>query len=221
MERIALFDFCGTIANFQTFDPFMEYIIKQRSLIRYCILKNRGFQLICRMLERIMGLYGSHCFLYKMILVRQVKGIREDEMRTYGKSYYETVVRPNLVPETLGFLKECKESGCRIMIVSAGSRLYIEYFAKEFGVEDVISSEIEFRNGICCGRLARDCVGSSKMTILREYMEKHKIQGSLELGVTDSISDKPLLESCRKKVIISHRKHQSWVTDDMEEIIWE
>ena len=80
MERIALFDFCGTIANFQTFDPFMEYIIKQRSPIRYCILKNKGFQLICRVFERVMGLCGIHCFLYKMILVRQVKGIREDEM---------------------------------------------------------------------------------------------------------------------------------------------
>ena len=40
MDRVALFDFCGTIADFQTFNPFIELVLKKEKPERYFIKIN-------------------------------------------------------------------------------------------------------------------------------------------------------------------------------------
>ena len=42
-DKIALFDFCETLADFQTFDPFMEYVLEKEHVGGF-LLKNRIFK---------------------------------------------------------------------------------------------------------------------------------------------------------------------------------
>ena len=71
------------------------------------------------------------------------------------------------------------------------------------------------------GRIARECYGIDKIREIETHVAGHHINGIYELGMTDSSSDLAMLRLCRKKIVVSHGKKQSWVTADMEEIIWD
>ena len=64
------------------------------------------------------------------------------------------------------------------------------------------------------------CMGEEKIRDLKYYMLENKIIGVFEVGLSDSDSDLPMLNLCKRKIVVSQAKHQDWVTEDMEEIVW-
>ena len=88
-------------------------------------------------------------------------------------------------------------------------------------MDGVVSAEIETRNGKCTGQLLRECLGEEKVNMLDAYIQASGMEVSELVCVTDSRSDLPLLNRCGRKIIVSHSIHKKWVTQDMEELIWE
>ena len=64
-------------------------------------------------------------------------------------------------------------------------------------------------------------MSKKKVEVINSFIERNGIECSFEACVTDSISDRPILDLCRKKIIISSKKHQKWVTSDMKEIVYD
>lgn len=221
MEKIVLCDFCGTIADFQTLDPFLEYVINQSYPIKYKAIVNPMVIGLCHMITKVIKRFGYSIFPYKILLTSMIKGISLDQLTKFGKEYYDLKIKTNLIPATLGLIKELQANGYRIIIVSGGSDMYIRYFANEFKISDIISSQFNFENGICTGKLNQDCFGIDKVKLINSFIEKNNINCVYQIGISDSISDLPMLQLCNKIIIISHFKHQNWITKDMEEIIWE
>ena len=221
MTKLAVIDFCGTIANFQTLDPYLEYVLKNERKVSYILLTNRVIKVVLSLFNRVIWKLGYHHYLKKALMVASLKGISEETLYEYGKKYYEERVKSNLISETIGLIEKLKSEGYMTLIVSGGSKYYIEYFADDFGIDDVISAEIEISDGKCTGRLLRECLGKEKVEMLKEYIAQKGINVSEKLCITDSESDIPILNECNKKIIISNNAHQKWIDDSMEEIIWE
>lgn len=221
MEKVALFDFCGTIANYQTLNPFLEYVLRRERPIRHRLICNAPVRRMLLLMEGAAMRIGYKHYLYKELLVRNMKGISRQKLEQYGAGYYQVQVRKNLVCSTVDLIKELQEKGRRIVIVSAGSAFYIECFAKEYHVNDVITAEFDFtESGICTGRLRSECMGSEKLERIQTYMKTAVTQGVYDIGCSDSRSDLPMLDLCQRRIVVSHGEHQAWVADDMEEIIW-
>ena len=219
-DKIALLDFCETIADFQTFDPFLQYVIAQERPRRSRVLCSTAARECCALATRVMRALGWKHYLYKLLLVRQLKGLSREKLEACGRQYYEQRVKDHLIAPTVELIAELKRLGYRLMIVSGGSELYIRWFAQEYGVDDVLSAQLEYADGICTGRLLCECMGGEKPEMLRAYIQVHDIEGELAVCASDSRSDMPLLELCQRKIILSHGRHQPWVTEDMEEIVW-
>ena len=79
----------------------------------------------------------------------------------------------------------------------------------------------QFKKDKCTGVLKTDCLGKSKVELIKQYFYINKINGTFDIAVSDSVSDLPLLDLCRQKIVISHNRPQKWVREDMEEIIWQ
>lgn len=220
MERLALFDFCGTIANFQTLGPYLEYVLSNESPIKYRILCNAFSRFFFRIIDMFIAKAGMHCFIYKLIMVRQMKGISRSALKKYGTEYYQQTIRDNLINETVNLLKKLYGEGYRIVIVSAGSDFYIRDFAAEYGIEDLITAEFGFTDEKCTGRLLSECMYEEKTERIKDFIRGHDQLWSCEIACSDSVSDLPMFGLCRRKIVISHGAHQQWVTKDMEEIIW-
>ena len=219
-DKIALIDFCGTIADFQTFDPYLLYVIEREYPHRSRVLNSWPVRRGCELLTLIMHAFGWRHYLYKLLLVRQLNGLRREKLEEYGKLYYEQRIRNHLISSTLEIISALREQDYRLMIVSGGSELYIQWFAQEYGIDDVLGARFEYNSDICTGKLLIECMGLEKQAILQEYMRSHGIAGELAVGISDSRSDLPMLELCQKKIVISHHEHQQWVSEGMEEIVY-
>lgn len=218
--KIALIDFCETIADHQTFDPFIEYVLQHERKTRYRIVCTFVVKKLCHLLTLVSGKFGTPVFYYKKLLVAQTKGMSCGILGILAASYYTECIQPHLIPQTLELMSGLQAQGFELVIVSGGCSLYIEYFAKAFGINHIMASELEFVDGICTGRLKTDCMGQEKIVRVQKWMAYEGLSGKCEVGVSDSISDLPMLSMCKRKIVISKHGHQNWVTPDMEEIIW-
>lgn len=221
MTKLAVIDFCGTIANFQTLDPYLEYVLKNERKVSYILLTNRVIKVVLSLFNRVIRKFGYHHYFRKALMVASLKGISEKALYEYGKKYYEERIKTNLILETMELIGKLKAEGYMTLIESGGSKYYIKYFADNFEIDDVISAEIEILKGKCTGRLLRECLGKEKVEMLKEYIAEKGINVSEKLCITDSESDIPILNGCNKKIIISKNVHQEWVDESMEEIIWQ
>lgn len=221
MDSIVLLDFCGTVADFQTLDPYLQFVIKREFPSRYALLCNPVSIGVGRMATHILYKTGIRCSIYKQLLIWLLKGVTYDNLMEYGLEYYTQRIRKHLIEPTLRLIDKYQTEHYRFIILSGGLDFYISHFAKEFNIPDMICAQLEFRKGYCTGRLLSDCMGNNKLTRLLNYVKEEKIDGIFKVAITDSQSDWPILRICKKKIIISHHIHQKWVTDDMKELIWD
>ena len=216
-NKLVILDFCGTVVDYQTFNPFIEYVLEKSGKISY-----RGF--FCYALKLIdsgLSKFGIALNLYKKKIVKYTKGISESFMEQCAFEYYEKKVSNHYIPETLELIDRLKNNGYCIIIVSAACNMYLKFFASDYSIDYIIANELLFENGESKGRLKRkDCIGKRKPQYLEEYMGNMKMNGEYWICITDSKTDIPIIRLCKKSFIISHNNHQNWVGPEMEEIIW-
>lgn len=221
MEKTVLLDFCGTVVNFQTFDPFIEYLLRNERPIYYKFICNWCIKRLCYYFTKTWKVFGKNYLLYKILLVNGLKGMHVRNIQKNARKYYDEQIKGNFIRPTIKLIEKLRRDGYRIILLSGGSKLYIDYFAKRYGIEDVISTELETKDGLLTGKIAKDCMGEEKVKMLREYISKYKLEVSFEIGISDSSSDIPMLDLCKRKIILSKERHQGWVGTEMEEIVWE
>lgn len=218
--KIALIDFCETVVDYQTFDPFIEYVMQHERKIQYRIICTSVVKVLCRLLTGLCGKVGHPVYFYKSLIVAQMRGLSHEKMKLLASSYYTECIQPHLIPQTMELLRELKDQGFELVIVSGGCDLYITYFAKTFGIYHIMAAELEFSDGKCTGRLKTDCMGKEKTVRVQKWMTEEGLSGKCGVGVSDSVSDLPMLSMCERKIVISKHEHQCWVSPEMEEIIW-
>ncbi len=219
--NIALFDFCETLVNFQTADEYVFFVVQntqnadvQRKYQFYKLLRKTK-------LIKIMDLFWLKGSLNKRWILSLCKGLPETEMESLAKKYYENRLKPAFIKETIEELKHLKSLDYKIYIVSGGYDIYLKYFADDFGVDEVISTEIKFENGMCQGKFANeDCLKKQKICYLNA--KEIRKEADYVVAYSDSITDMPMLKWADKGVVVSKDKSRAWAKKAaMEELIWE
>ena len=219
MNRVALFDFCETLVNFQTADAFVDFVRTKSQNKRMFILERiRMFLIKFHVLAFLERRFFSRIPIHKITKLFQLRGLCQKELEYYASLYYNEKIKPNFIPKVLAILKDKQKNGYTIAIVSGGYGIYLKYFAKEFNVPFVLSSNIKFKNNVCTGLLdGPDCMEENKIKYLEKVFAKDRIQSE---AYSDSITDLPLLNWADQGYVISKGKHQNWISDNLIEIIW-
>ena len=214
-EKIALFDFCETLVNFQTADAFVRYAYKN--------INNKELScsnLVDGLLSFLDGITGYRFSLHKRYLLRNLRGVSADQIAECACSYYNTIVKRNFIPEMLNVLRKCLSEGFSIVLISGGYDVYLKLFADEFHLKTIIATKIQYKNNICTGRIdGKDCLAHNKVALLNKLYNRNDIYA---VAYSDSITDKPLLEWANIGYVISKNNSQVWARDyNFKEIIWE
>ena len=207
--RLAIFDFCETLANYQTADAFVEFA-ENRYYGKSDPLKNILNKFVCR--SRVFNvldkLFGTS--INKAVVLKRIKGLSYEEIDRLAYDYYKDVVRQNLIGETIGILKKYVSEGVRVVLISGGYDVYLRYFAEEFGInkEDVFSTRVQFRNDVLTGRFeGKDCMGQEKVKILNSFFLNYQ---SDSIAFSDSASDKPMMYWASSRVLVLRNDRQPW-----------
>lgn len=212
-RKIAIFDFCETLVKFQSADAYINYVIDAEKIIRHrqsligCVLNKVCFRLF-------------NVSWNKHVLMKTICGLSRTDLEKYACEFYHQQIRPGLIKNSVDYLRKLKEEGYHIIIASAGFDIYINYFASEMGVDQIICSELEFVGEKFSGRLTNyDLIGNKKVKALKEILQMPTLKDCDSIAVSDSRSDLPLLNYCKKAVVVC-KKTPSWIKRDMEVLIW-
>lgn len=219
--KVALFDFCETLVDFQTADRYVEFVLSNMSPHpHYIYSKLLSFLQKKGIIWRASKLFPT-VSLNKRLILKQICGVSESKLRQLAIDYYELELKPHFISKTIDELKMRQINGYRIVLLSGGYDIYLKCFAKEFGIEetDIISTKIKFKRGRCTGSFdGIDCQWNNKVKLLNRYYKKDALDS---VAYSDSESDIPMLSWANEGIVIRRKGAPKWdKNNQFDEIIW-
>lgn len=160
---IAAFDFDGTIT---TSDSFRAFMLDTAGSTRFVLAA-------LRCLPWLAGIAPgwSDRGRTKARFLRAALGpVRRDALEAAAQRFADRGLRNLLRPEMLARIREHQALGHEVVLVSASPSVYLRKWAPTAGIETVLASELEWRDGVYTGRLAgRNCWGPEKVARLRAW----------------------------------------------------
>lgn len=180
-DRLALYDYCGTLVSNQTADAYVLAYIRAN--------KNVVFRILAKFIKGC-GLLKKN---RKLLLLSLLTGEHQEDLEKFGEEYCERYLRPHTITAIASDLAQRREAGFLTVIISAGYTVYIDRHNRDLGADLVIANEFLYKNGIFTGKLVdRDCFGVQKVRRLKDRLELSRFNLRGSLFFSDCMSDKPL-----------------------------
>ena len=220
-NKIAFFDFCETLTDFQTADAYVDFVrahiasvgMRRKEKLQKVLNKTK----IIPIAEKLT----KHKFsINKRLKLFQLKGLNFKDLDELAEGYYEEMIKPHFIEDTVNILIKRKLDGWDVVLVSGGYDIYLKYFAMEFGISQLISTKVKFNGSTCTGTFdGIDCLNENKVKLLNRNITKETLNDSE--AYSDSFTDIPFLQWVNTGYVVSRDEHQRW-TDKykFKEIIW-
>ena len=162
--RIAAFDFDGTITTKDTFALFLRYWAgTPKWLAKLFVL----LPVFCLYGLRIIDRHKVKAHVVRVFF----KGADAQEFQQRATQFATEIIPQLIRPKALQELKIKRESGLKVVLVSASINHYLDIWAKNNKIEKVIATNLEVEDGRLTGAiLGPNCWGAGKMTKIRSEM---------------------------------------------------
>ena len=189
-KTVAIFDFCETIVNFQTADPFVDFTSKKN-------IRNKLIDIFCYFVARTPFVNKMH----KRLKLLKLFGLT--------KEYFEKILRYSEIKVIIDRINYHKKRGDLIIIASGGYNSYLEVFGSAMDISIIVSTEILFRNNICMGLInGPDCLNENKKTKLLKVINWHSIDEANSFFYSDSLSDLPMFKIVKNGFLVSFSNNE-------------
>lgn len=205
MTALAAFDLDGTLIKSHVWRALIKYH-RQRKMKRLFLWL---FALIHYPLWFLakLGLWDEVRFRTKWMedFAGIFKGRKREEIRDILSHVLENELEREIRADLLDTLKEHQARNHIVVLVSGTFEDLLRLFGEKIGVEHILGTRVEFREGRCTGRVRGSaCMGSEKVRRIQELIKEKGLEVDLasSFAYTDSISDLPLLEWVSNPVAI-------------------
>jgi len=131
------------------------------------------------------------------------KGWDRDEVEQVVREAIEEVVDPYIYQEALDLIALHKALGRRVYIVSSSPEEVVKPLAERLGVDNVIATRAEVKDGKYTGRLEFYCYEAAKAEAIRDLAEDEGIDMPASYAYSDSMTDRPMLEAVGNPVAVN------------------
>jgi HAD superfamily hydrolase (TIGR01490 family) len=139
----------------------------------------------------------------KDAMLAMTKGWKQSEVEDVVREALGTVIDPYLYQEALDLIALHRALGRRVFIVSSAPEDVVRPLAERIGVEDVIATRAEIREGRYTGGLEFYCYGDQKAEAIKRLAQEEGIDLSRSYAYSDSITDRPMLEAVGNPVAVN------------------
>jgi HAD superfamily hydrolase (TIGR01490 family) len=224
MQKFAFFDFCDTLVSFQTADAFVNYVRKAEGNSFMRCIEMLLIGLSNAKIIAILDEFLPNSALEKKIKLLQLRGFTYEKLDNLAESYYKEMIKPKLIGPVIAEMQKLVQQEYKICLVSAGYSIYLKYFATDYQINSIISTEIAFDQDShrCMGTiLGKDCIHYEKVNRIKSYFLGQNVDYNESISYSDSITDLPMLKLTGKSVVVSRSASQSWNNRyKFNEIIW-
>lgn len=210
MTKIAFFDFDGTLTEGDSIISFMNHArsvrqkISRRKLFKGAVY---GLLYVLKLKDEKQSKAAAMAFLNDMTGEEQAEFCRE---------YAETVLKKLLLPGGLEKIRQLKEEGYAIWIVSASTENYMRYIAPMIGADELICTRLDDHNVPI-----QNCKGADKVIMIHERMRERGIdeRDTETIAFGDSPSDLMMLRFADKGYAVNAKKKLR-ENSSLEQISW-
>ena len=142
-----------------------------------------------------------------------LRGIPLQALQEYAKIVSKQQIRKRLSRKGLEEIKTLRRSGKKVILLSAAPRFLVEDIQLESGADDVIATELEFKDGIATGQIIQDrhFYGRQKVVAAKAYAKERNLPLVECAAYANAASDLPLLQSVGEPVAVNpDRVLRSW-----------
>ncbi len=184
----AFFDFDGTVISGYSVTAFLKEQIRRGHLS-----PREMVELISAMASFGLGGVG---FSAMMVAATQfLRGIREDSYANFGEELFESHIARQIYPESRALVRAHLKKGHTVAIISSATPYQVRPAARELGVENVLCTELEVKDGVFTGAVIEPtCFGPGKVTAAESLAERYGADLDQSYFYSDSYDDIQLLE---------------------------
>ena len=126
---------------------------------------------------------------------KSLRGISDSVMKQTAREVYEQDLSGNVYPEARALVEAHLAKGHTVAIVSSATQYQVQHVAEELGIEHVLCTRLEVRDGALTGAIVPPaCYGEAKRDAALRFAEEHGINLNRSYFYTDGAEDIPLLE---------------------------
>ena len=182
---VAVFDFDGTLTRVDSFPVFLAGAVPPLKLAAGLAALSPSVAAMA--LGRLANWRLKEAFLTRFFAGLPLANLQE-KARRFSSRRLPWLVRP----AGLERIRWHQEQGHRVVIASASLELYLRMWAESVGVEDVLGTRLEIRDGVVTGKiLGSNCWGPEKVVRLTELLGT--LQGRVLYAYGDGEGDRELL----------------------------
>lgn len=184
----ALFDFDGTLIAGFSATVFLKEQIRRGDLGPYQLV-----ELISAVTQFSLGTMG---FSGLMTSAAQfMRGVKESEYIEFGQELYQQQIARKIYPESRALVQAHMDRGHTVAVISSATPYQVEPMAHDLGIEHVICSRYEVKDGVFTGGIERPlCFGDGKVLAAESLSRAHGIDLDQSYFYSDSDDDLQLLE---------------------------
>jgi HAD superfamily hydrolase (TIGR01490 family) len=200
MEKLAIFDVDYTLTKSETLYELFKFMLwKDKKLIKHLPV-SLGSAL----------LYVVKIFDEKKAkdnFIRFLMNIEEKELELLMEEFYEKKISKILYKDAIDRIKQLKNEGCKIYLISASPEVYLNQLYKIKEVDKIIGTRLKCEEKKYSIE-GFNCKGEEKVKRLNEFLKENKIEVDYENSYmfSDSLSDLPLLELVGHPYLINYKK---------------
>lgn len=184
------FDVDGTLVRTNLVHPTAYYMLNQPSPLG--MLRKLGRAVVGAPRMALAELQDRR--LFNELLFSLYEGVSEDRLVTLAPEVVQDVLRPALFKGARDLLRQCRQSGHEVVLVSGALDLHMRLLAEEIGADDVIANKLEIKDRYATGKLMRPVVaGPEKAVLIREHAKRKGYDLEDCFAYSDSYSDVPML----------------------------
>ena len=136
-------------------------------------------------------------------LSQMVKGWSVDEVKNIVADTLHTVVTPVIYAEARELIDAHRAAGHAVIIISASATTLVEPIAAELGVDQVVASQPEIKDGKFTGEFITYVKGPAKAAAVQAFVAQHGIDLRNSYAYSDSATDIPMLEMVGNPVAVN------------------
>lgn len=131
-------------------------------------------------------------------------GIRRASLEEIARESFESKLKGDVYGGAVSLIAERRKAGRRVALATSSMDIIVEPLARHLGVDDVLATTLEFRDGTCTGKIiGLPMFRAEKMSRVMEFISRAG-ESPADCGFySDSIYDLPLLEAIGHPVAVN------------------
>jgi HAD superfamily hydrolase (TIGR01490 family) len=175
----AFFDFDGTLIAGFSATVFLREQVRRGDISPYEFV-----EIVSALTQFSLGGVGFSGLM--STAARFMRGTREADYIAFGQELYEQQIARKVYPESRALVRAHMDRGHTVAIISSATPYQVEPVARDLGIEHVICSRYEVRDGVFTGGIERPlCFGPGKVSrpelLLQRQRRRHRVAGTRRL----------------------------------------